>query len=359
MTKSRSPAQMSRASDRPTHGGRVRRAVLAWVSLLIAIPPVAAAGGRMTRKEDRATVPVATAFEDFWRVARDRPFEEQLSAWDRLIESPREELYASAVWEKPTHPNWREQKRRLLEARFGDYRRLAEELPKMARAVQAELPGRMVRFRRLFPDAPLQAPVQLVLAPNFDAKSGLLRDGSPVLVLSVDSLLLEHADLEVLFPHELFHLYQARRAGIENDGVMRDADLTLPLFAEGLATYVSALLAPGHSDGELLLQENLGKIPIARLPEIARRFLKDASAGAADPAHPEPFKRWFNAGVKRDASDLPDRTGYWLGLQVVRELKRTHSLRELASWSPQRAQRETRAVLGALGHVAGRPSISK
>ncbi len=73
-----------------------------------------------------------------------------------------------------------------------------------------------------------------------------------------------------------FHLYHANHAGIKNDGVMPGADLTLPLFAEGLATYVSSVLSPDHSDGQLLLQNNLGAIPVARSPEIAARFLTDA-----------------------------------------------------------------------------------
>lgn len=329
------------------------RGLCAVLALPVAIAAPAVAHGRAEPASAvRRTHSVASSFEAFWSAARGRPFEEQLALWDRLVEEPRATLYASVVWEKTTHLKWAEQKTRLLRARFEDYRQLSDALPKAARALESDLPTRNARFRGLFPDAPARPPVQVVLAPNFDAKSGVLDDGSPVLVFAVDSLLLEHADLDVVFPHELFHLYQARRAGIENDGVMPGADLTLPLFAEGLATYVSGLLAPGRSEGQLLLQDDLGALPSARLPEIARRFLADADAKAVDPAHPEPFQRWFNAGRTAFQTDLPNRSGYWLGLQVARELRRKHKLEDLASWSPARAQRETRAILTDLARRA-------
>jgi len=46
--------------------------------------------------------------------------------------------------------------------------------------------------------------------------------------------------------------------------------------------------------------------------------------------------------------DLPNRAGYWLGLHVIRQMRRAHSLLEMASWPPSQAQQETRAALTAM-----------
>ncbi len=289
----------------------------------------------------------ARAFGTFWDRARGQPFPTQLRLWDQLVEAPRRRLYAEAVWEIRLHPDWRARRERMLRARFAAYPRLAGEVETEARALEATLPGQLARFRTLFPDAPGLPRIEVVLAPTFDAKSGLLPDGRPVLLLAADSLALERADLGILLPHELFHLYHAARAGIRNDGVMPGATVRLPLFAEGLATYVSSVLAPGRPDGQLLLQDDLGALPADRLPEISRRFLADAEAPAADPAHPEAFRRWFNVSPG-GRSDLPDRAGYWLGLQLVRELRRTTPLAELAAWPPARAEAETLKTLERL-----------
>ncbi len=293
---------------------------------------------------------IGASFTAFWSAARDRPFEEQVALWERLVEQPRQEVYASVVWEKRNRPHWNEERLQLLRQRFLEYPGLSTQIPAAARTLESDIAVQSNRFRALFPDAPAHPSIRLVLAPNFDAKSGVLRNRSPVLVFAVDSLLLERADMSIIFPHELFHLYHANHAGVQNDGVMPAADLTLPLFAEGLATYVSAVLSPGHSDGQLLLQNNLGALPAARLPEIATRFLADADEKAIDPVHPEAFGRWFMGSNRRYQPDLPNRTGYWLGLHVIRQMRRRSSLHEMASWSPSRAQVQTRAALLEMAH---------
>ena len=278
-----------------------------------------------------------------------------MALWDRIVEAPRQALYEAAIWETRDHPDGGGRKARLLRQRFTDYRRLAARIPVEERALEAALPGTLARFRALFSDAPAHPAVDLVLAPGFDAKSGVGPDGAPVLLLAVDSLALEDADLGILLPHELFHLYHAHRAGVLNDGVMPGATLLLPLFAEGMATFVSATLAPGRTEGQWLLQEDLGALPLDRLPELSRRFLADAGRLAADPGHPEVFRQWFNATSAGARGDLPDRTGYWLGLQVIRHLARSHSLQEMAAWPPARAEAETRAALRTL---AGLPQTA-
>lgn len=302
--------------------------------------------------EPSAAPPMASAFTAFWAAAKGRPFEEQLALWDRLIEQPRQDLYASVVWETRTRADWKTRKARLLKERFGELARIGDRIPAAIQALEAAVLEHAGGFRTLFPDAPLRPAFQVVLAPNLDGKSGLLGDGTPVLVFAVDSLVLEGADTAVLLPHELFHLYHATRAGIRNDGVMPGASVLLPLFAEGLATYVSGLLAPGRTDRQLLLQEDLGEIPDGRLEEIAGRFQVDAEKLALDPGPSEPFVRWFSASPRQQQPGLPNRTGYWLGLQLVRHLRRSHSLGQLASWPPGRAQAEALAALTAMSRSA-------
>jgi hypothetical protein len=294
--------------------------------------------------------PIASSFAVFWQAAQGHPFAQQLTLWDQNIETPRRDLYASVVWETQNHPDWAAKKQRYLQARFAEYPKIAADIPGEAVTLQNTIDKQVPRFRQLFPDASPQPPVYVLLAPNFDAKSGVLFDGTPVLVFAADSLLLEKANLDIVVPHELFHLYHAQRAGISNDGVMPGVPLTIPLFEEGLATYVSGELSPGHTDGELLLQSDLGDISAARLPEIARSFLVDAHTKAIDHEHPEVFKKWFNASAVPYQKDAPNRTGYWLGLQVIRYLRKTHSLMQIASWSPTQADTEVMSALTQISH---------
>jgi hypothetical protein len=286
---------------------------------------------------------ISTSFAAFWTSAQGQSFAGQMQSWDKQIEAPRRDLYASVVWETQNHPDWQARKQRFLQTRFAEYPSLAAGIPTETQALRHTVAMTGPAFRRLFPDADVHPRIALLLAPNFDAKSGVLPDGSVILAFAVDSLLQEQADLGVVVPHELFHLYHAQHAGIRNDGVMPDVAITVPLFEEGLATYVSGELARGHTDGELLLQKDLGDIPSGRLPEIAARFLTDARSKAMDQAHPDIFKRWFNAAATPYQPGLPNRSGYWLGLQMIRYLRKTYTLAQIATWTP--AQIDTQVTL--------------
>lgn len=293
---------------------------------------------------------ITASFAAFWQAAQGQPFAKQEQLWDSEIEAPRRDLYASVVWEVQDHSDWQARKQRFLQARFAEYPKIASDIPAESRALQKAVDTHYPAFRRLFPDAAEHPPIEFVLAPNFDAKSGVLPDGSLVLAFAVDSLLLEQANLDILVPHESFHVYHAMHAGIRNDGVMPGVALTVPLFEEGLATYVSGELSPGHTDGELLLQDDLGAIAKSRLPDIASRFLIDARSKAVDPEHPEIFKRWFNAAASPYQQDLPNRSGYWLGLQVIRHLRKTYTLTQIVSWSPAQADARVMTALAQISH---------
>lgn len=319
----------------------IRLSALAWLAL--AALPIAASPANPPS--------IADSFEQFWKAAQGQPFEKQEALWDKIVEQPRQELYDRVVWEKRDEPQWRKYKDFGLKARFGRYPGISDQIPSATRSLEADIPLQVARFRKLFPDASAHPRVAVLLAPDFDSKTGVLADGKPVLALAIDTLTLEKADLSILFPHELFHLYDAMHAGISNDGVMTGANITLPLFEEGFATYVSTLVSPGHTDGGYLFQADLGALPASRLPEAAKRFLVDANQPAIDPAHNSLANaRWFDGNDKPYQADLPNRSGYWLGLNLIRQLAKTHSLPEMASWGPAEAQQQT---LAALKQMAG------
>jgi hypothetical protein len=296
---------------------------------------------------------IATAFDDFWTAARGKPFPQQEALWEKYIEGPRATLYRSVVWEVRDHPDWRADRERMLRSEFARFPHIAAAIPAEVSAIQAELLIETKRFRKLFPGASAAPRAVIVLAEDFDSKSGVLPDGTPVLALAADTLALEKADLRILLPHELFHLYDAEHAEVKNDGVMPGTTLALPLFAEGLATYVSSVASPGQADGQYLLQANLGTLPRSRLPLAARDFLRVADTVTLESGthRISPlYGRWFEGDDRPLNPGYPNRAGYWLGLNLIRQLRRTYSLRQLASWPPAEAQQRIRAALVAMAN---------
>lgn len=127
------------------------------------------------------TPPIDASFAAFWSAAAGQPFAQQEQAWDRQIEAPRRDLYDSVVWETQHEPDWRARRQRWLRARFAQYPALAAGIPAETQALQRVIASQALRFRKLFPDADAHPPVAILLAPNFDAKSGVRGDGTPVL----------------------------------------------------------------------------------------------------------------------------------------------------------------------------------
>ena len=322
--------------------------LLAFLLGAMAIRP--SSGAEMSRAA--AAPSITTSFEAFRQAAQGKPFAEQEALWNRLIEGPRAALYRSVVWEVRDNPHWQKNKDVMLKARLALYPSIASKVPAEVGDIEAQLRTQTLRFRVLFPSAAAVPRAVIVLAPQFDAKSGVLPDGTPVLALAADTLVLEKADLGILLPHELFHVYDAEHAGVKNDGVMPDTGLALPLFAEGLASYVSSVASPGHSDGQyLFLQSNMGELPASRLPAAARDFLRVAGTPTIDPAAhriSRLYAQWFEGDSKRLNPGYPNRAGYWLGLNLIRQLRRTYSLQQLASWAPAEAQQRTQAALAEM-----------
>lgn len=112
------------------------------------------------------TPSIGASFAAFWTAARNRPFEDQEAIWDKVVERPRQDLYASVVWEIGENLHWQEGKERLLRQRFLEYPSVSGQIPAAARRLESDISVQVSRFRGLFPDAAARPSIQLVLAPN-------------------------------------------------------------------------------------------------------------------------------------------------------------------------------------------------
>jgi hypothetical protein len=288
----------------------------------------------------------------FLAAAKGKPIDEQIALWDRLIEAPHVALYDQVVWETASHRDAGARKARLLAARLRAEAAIADDLPSAFDRIEWLARREVPRFHERFPDARSDVPIYLALSPTFDAKGAILAEPSPrvVLVFGVDSVVLFHDDLDVVFPHELFHVYHATVSGFLSDGVMPGVDLSTPLWEEGLATYVSSLFQPNASDGQLLMQEALGRVPAGEVPALARAFLRDAGSPAIDPDRPEVFARWFHGSGPSVTPTTPNRAGYLIGLHVARLIARTTPLQQMVHWRPSEAREPVLAALRTLAN---------
>lgn len=282
-------------------------------------------------------VNLGARFDRYLESAAGQPLETQLRLWSDLVETPELRFYEDFVWNKPDDPTWNERRQRLLRQMLPRLPELAPRMRDLFRDFPALLERQIPRFQQAFPDAHFDLPVYVVPGIRFDGKAGSIPGRGQVLAFGVDRIAEAGNNFEVLFSHELFHIYHGGLLGtseLPNTGF---------LWMEGLATFVSGQLVPTASRAEVLASRELAEVQPADVGWLASEFLAQTESGTFD------FAAWFAAGKDgKLRSDLPSRCGYLLGYEVAVRLARSHSLQELASWSPAIAHAQVRNALAGL-----------
>lgn len=296
---------------------------------LLALLTTGAAGAAPTEY-----VSYAADFDQFEARTRDMPAEARVAAFRREFDRIRPGLYADS--------NPQRLDRRIL--------RSLEEFPALRPAFRSveqrfgeALSEAEAHFRTLFPD--FSSPLPIILAHELGVRDGGsdFVAGRKVMLFGADMIAKLHNDdsLRPFLEHELFHLEHARH--------FTDCEqFWCLLWQEGLATYAASTMTVGASDHQLLLdQPRPVRGPTDQhwkeaLCTVAMQFdgNDEAAAGAA-----------FTGA--QNASDLPPRFGYYVGLRVAAEAARQRSLPALARLDNEHAHAVVANALSALLAEAG------
>jgi hypothetical protein len=178
------------------------------------------------------------------------------------------------------------------------------------------------RFENLLPDFnPATVTIYLTVSRfRFDGKIPHEQPNS--LLLGLDGLVKfhgENAPVEVILSHELFHVYHWRvnppLADVERLPLYRQ------VWQEGLAIYVSGLLNPTASLGEILLDPRLASDGDHWVKAISRDLLINLEA--TDEPTAAVYLSYRAGGV------IPSRMGYLVGYEIVRSLAQQRVLSDL------------------------------
>jgi hypothetical protein len=178
---------------------------------------------------------------------------------------------------------------------------------------------------------------------EFDGGTRDLPEGTRLLFgADVIARLYNDRPIQPFFHHELFHLMHAR--------TFSECDkLWCSLWAEGLATYVSAQLNPGANDDALLLT-----FPVPLRPAVEKNRAEAVCAVAArlDSEETKDYAPLFMGGGEPLSANLPRRFGYYVGYLVAQDLGRTRSLKQLAALSHAEARPLIEASLNGMANCS-------
>jgi hypothetical protein len=192
------------------------------------------------------------------------------------------------------------------------------------------------RFRRVFPR--FTSPLPIYLYHSLGMRDGGSDDLEPghrhVMLFGADMIARLHADdsLVPFFDHELFHLEHAH--------AFPDCDqFWCALWQEGLAVDAAAVMTPGATDHQLMLDV---PVPIRQATDPrwtqALCFVSSHFDDTSDSA----IAQALQIGA-RPPSALPERFGYYVGYRIAQETRRP--LVELDSLDHVAARRLLRATL--------------
>lgn len=287
-------------------------------------------------------------FETFWQKAKSKPFEEQIKIWDEVVEAPHQDLYDSLVYSKKYSKDWPEKKSKRLKTFFAGLPHKYEANKKVFDDFEDTVAEQIKKYSAVFPDSKFTNKIYAVTGVGFNGKaSELSQTKEMVLAFGVNTMIEIDDDPDVLYSHELFHIYHYNRLNIDEKNYAEKSKLTLPLWLEGLAVYVSKGMNPSKSDDKVFMSKELPKVSQKDIRWLAREFLKNADGKLYDETQLEIYQNWFKHG-KQLRKDIPTRAGYLLGYHVAKELGKKHSSYEMAGWDLDKMHKEVKATLALL-----------
>ncbi|MDB5364937.1 MAG: hypothetical protein JWM77_864 [Rhodospirillales bacterium] len=292
-----------------------------------------------------AACSIVDATQEFWTLAREsRGWSDttQMAAFRGRVQAKHPGLYAPEVIDIDD-PARLERKAvdALNEARASNFAAMS-----LIREMQNRLPAAIAKLQKRFPDFRCDFPIYLMVSLDQFDGAGRVVDGQPALVFGVDAIqaLDTGSRLSVFLMHELFHRYHAQAAGFSDDPGA-DQEIWRALWAEGLATYVSAAFNLENSLADaLMLPRDLEQQARPMLPKLAAEL-----RASADKIDRDLFGRFFEYGNKSaKESGLPWRSAYYLGYRVAALANERCSIETLVHWDAATVRQEVDRDLALL-----------
>jgi hypothetical protein len=282
-------------------------------------------------------------FWKFWEAAQNQPVEQQARLWQQLNVAPHQAVFDDlapackdqwdAAWSRAHF--------------FPDLPRVVPAIRSIVAGLDQQLERANSRFLQTFPDMRWSGDVYIIASGYCLSGRAQMIQGRSALLFGVDAMAaLGMKDLMPGMQHELFHRYHREFFEFEGSSAY---PLWTALWAEGMAMYVSKQLNPSASELDLgLVPLGMARQVNERRAAVAADFLRKFESTAEPDA-----ALYFNSPEGKDAV-VPPRAGYQLGVLVVQELSKQHSIQTLARWSQAEAKPQVRAALERIGATRSR-----
>ncbi len=262
-------------------------------------------------------VNVVNDFQAYYQKCSDMGWRHRSDNWDTMLEGKYPQFFKDAIYRGKNGPERDRYKQDCIRVfwdevapRMGEISRLNSNLEKKLNLMVAE-------FQRQFSDFWLTTDFYITISFSFRGKA-LPVGNRTIIAIGLEAFNAgDEQQIYITLAHEMFHLYHFRFFQ-PGGGLYRS------LWAEGLATYASAVVVPGHRRSTYL------GFPVEKmnhcydlLPLLAGDLKKNL--GRND----HRLKRIY-FGAEPNETLVPPEAGYYVGLLILEKLAAQTPLNQLA-----------------------------
>jgi len=330
----------------------MRMLFAAAVCLAIVSPQVAASVE--SRRENRSVriINVVDDFLAYHKACAEADASTRAAKWKTMIEDRYPRFFADVIYRKldgaalARHKKWC----------FDEFwEKVAPEITALAKAnrgIADRILAVQKDFRTQFPDFRAETDFYVTVAFSFKGKVDTIRTGltkgsdgktakteKKVFALALEQFLAAGPEVEITIAHEMFHLLHFQTFSIKGA-------LYRTLWAEGLASYASAVVVGGHRLTTYLGFEGK-KIDLCHkmLPVLAADLKKHM--GQTDRR-----RRRVYFGAEANDTKVPPEAGYYVGFLMVSSLAKTHAMKDLARMPSKQVYKIVASELDRLAKVS-------
>lgn len=259
---------------------------------------------------------VADDFVAYYKKCLDADDETRTTQWDKMLESKHKDFFNHAIYRKKEGEDRENFKKSIIKDFWNDIAPKMEKIAKLNKNAEPEIKNVLAEFKKSFADFDPARDYYITIAFSFKGKVVDVA-GKDVFAIGLESFGDDVLQFKITVAHELFHLYHFQF-------FTTSGAIYRKVWAEGMATYASAVIVPGYKDSKYLgfSVEKMNKC-YDLLPKMAAELRKNM--GERD----EKLERIY-LGAEDNDTEIPPEAGYYVGLQIVASLAKKTPIDELA-----------------------------
>ena len=241
--------------------------------------------------------------------------------WDSMLEAKYPEFFRDAIYRKKEGADRDKFKDWCIETFWKEVAPKMPVIRKLNLMAADEIKATLDGFQKQFPDFKPSTDFYLTISFSFRGKVVDVK-GKDVFAIGLENFEPGQPQLQITIAHELFHLYHFQF--FEASG-----GLYRTLWAEGLASYASAVVVPGYRFSQYLgfPGEKMNRCQ-ELLPTMTKELLKELEN------NDQRIKRIY-FGAEPNDTPIPPEAGYYVGFMIAESLAKNNSLAELARMKPE------------------------